>query len=76
MTAESQFGNIPGELRQLPQWVCWRIVQRDGKPTKMPVQPSSAAASSTGPKTWNTFDRVAQTNGQFNGIGFVFTKQA
>lgn len=76
MTAESQFRNIPGELRQLPQWVCWRIVQRDGKPTKMPVQPSGAPASSTDQKTWSTFERVCNANGQFAGIGFVFTKQA
>lgn len=76
MTAESQFRSIPRELRQLPQWVCWRSVQRDGKPTKMPVQPSSAAASSTDPKTWSTFERVCMTNGQFDGIGFVFTKEA
>jgi putative DNA primase/helicase len=76
MTAESQFRNIPQELRQLPQWVCWRSVQRDGKPTKMPVQPSGAAASSTNPKTWSTFEDVANTNGLIDGVGFVFTKQA
>lgn len=76
MTAESQFRNIPRELRQLRQWVCWRSVQRDGKPTKMPVQPSGAAASSTDPKTWSTFDHVTKTKGQFNGIGFVLTKRA
>jgi putative DNA primase/helicase len=76
MSEESRFRSIPRELRQLPQWVCWRSVQRDGKPTKMPVQPSGVAASSTDSKAWSTFERVVQTNGQFDGIGFVFTKQA
>ena len=31
----SQFETIPKELCELPQWVCWRIVQRDGKPTTL-----------------------------------------
>src|SRR5260370_12987125 len=76
MIVESQFENIPEELRQLPQWVCWRIEQREGKPTKLPKQPSGVNASSTASKTWSTFERGVQTNGQFDGIGFVFTKQA
>jgi len=72
----TQFLNIPEELRQLPQWVCWRIEQHNGKTTKVPKQPNGVNADSTAPKTWSTFERVAQMNGQFNGIGFVFTKQA
>lgn len=76
MTSASRFENIPEELRQLPQWVNWRSEQRNGKTTKVPKQPSGENASSTASKTWSTFERVAQTNGQFNGIGFVFTKQA
>jgi putative DNA primase/helicase len=75
VSAESRFLNIPEELRQLPQWVNWRIEQREGKPTKVPKQPSGMNASSTASKTWSTFERVAQTNGQFYGIGFVFTKE-
>jgi putative DNA primase/helicase len=76
MTADRQFGNIPKELRRLPQWVNWRIEQRKGKPTKVPMQPSGMPASTTDPKTWNTFERVTPTTGQFNGIGFVFTKES
>jgi putative DNA primase/helicase len=76
MTADSRFLNIPDELRQLPQWVNWRIEQRAGKPTKVPKQPSGMNADSTAPKTWSTFERVSQTNGKFDGIGFVFTKEA
>src|ERR1700693_2832448 len=76
MTPDSRFPNIPEELRQLPQWVNWQIEQRKGKPTKVPKQPSGVNASSTASNTWSTFARVEQTNGQFNGIGFVFTKEA
>jgi putative DNA primase/helicase len=75
MTADSRFLNIPEELRQLPQWVNWRIEQREGRSMKVPKQPSGVNASSTAPKTWSTFERVTQTNRQFNGIGFVFTKE-
>ena len=70
------FENIPRDLRQLAQWVCWRIVLRKGKATKMPMQPGGAPASSTDFKTWSTFERVCNSNGQFDGIGFVFTKEA
>jgi len=76
MTADSRFLNIPEELRQLTQWVNWRIEPRKGKPTKVPKQPTGVNASSTASNTWSTFERVAQTNGQFNGIGFVFTKES
>ena len=76
MTSNSQFGNIPEELRRLSQWVNWRIVQREGKQTKVPMQPRRVPASSTDPETWNTFERVARMNGQFNEIGFVFTTEA
>ena len=77
MSTHSRFLNIPVELRQLTQWVNWRIAQREGKPTKVPKQPSGANASSTDPRTWSTFERVCMSNGQFAGkIGFVFTKEA
>jgi putative DNA primase/helicase len=71
-----RFDNIPCDLRHLAHWVCWGIVLRNGKPTKMPMQPSGAPASSTDSKTWSSFERVCNTNGQFAGIGFVFTKEA
>jgi len=31
--------NAPECIRQLPQWVAWKYVDRDGKPTKAPVNP-------------------------------------
>ena len=42
---------IPDELRRLPQWVCWRFVQRSGKPTKLPINCASGhrQAVPTGP---------------------------
>ena len=30
------FANIPAELKELRQWVCWRYTEREGKQTKVP----------------------------------------
>ena len=70
-------GAIPQELRDLPQWVIWRLVQRNGKskPTKVPINPiTSLAASTTDRTTWVPFDEAlaAHLSGQGHGIGFVF----
>jgi putative DNA primase/helicase len=69
---------IPRELRDLPQWVTWRLIHKPGapKPTKLPVSPSTGeAASTTDPTTWSTFNEAlaAFHSGGANGIGFVFS---
>jgi len=74
------FQNIPTELRKVRQWVCWRTETRSGKPTKVlknPATRSNAAVDQS--ETWGTFeDALAAYNSnrapQFEGIGFVFTK--
>lgn len=68
--------NIPEQLTERPQWVCWRLEERDDKPTKVPYSPISfERASSTDLMTWATFDEAvaAHTVGAFDGIGFVFS---
>lgn len=43
---------IPAELKTLPQWVCWRYSQRNGKATKPPINPlTGRAAEPNGPTT-------------------------
>jgi hypothetical protein len=64
------------ELATAPAWVCWRIVQRQGKFTKPPYTPAGSPASSTNPTTWSSFDecwRVAFVDGRHHGIGRVLT---
>jgi primase-polymerase (primpol)-like protein len=60
------------------QWVCWRTEDRDGNPTKVPVDPSTGRfASTTDPSTWCSFDRAreyAQDTEDVAGLGFVFTE--
>ena len=68
--------NIPEELLALRQWVCWRFDLRDGKPTKIPVNPVTLANASTAdPQTWGTFDQAMEAGAnhpELAGIGFVF----
>jgi putative DNA primase/helicase len=69
--------NIPQQLTERPQWVCWRLEVRDGKPTKVPYTPGTERrASSTDLMTWATFDEAfaACEAGEppYDGIGFVF----
>ena len=68
--------NVPLSLRECPQWVCWRVENRDGKPTKVPyVAGSTQRASSTAPAEWRTFDEAFaafQADSTIIGVGFVF----
>jgi putative DNA primase/helicase len=67
---------VPAELRELPQWVLWRMVTRDRKPTKQPVTTNGKAASTTDPATWCSFEEALAAAGRRGvaGIGFVFAE--
>lgn len=69
------FEAIPNELKQLPQWVLWRAIERKGKITKTPFSVTGSFASTTNPNTWASFQNVYEAfqTGQYDGIGFVFT---
>src|SRR5579859_4424534 len=67
--------NIPAALRARNAWVVWRLVERDGKPTKIPFDAvSGTAASSNDPTTWASW-RIAlarySANDYFDGIGIM-----
>ncbi|MFN0055544.1 MAG: AAA family ATPase [Planctomycetales bacterium] len=66
---------IPAELKARPQWVLWRSVVRQSRPTKQPFQVNGQLAESDNPATWNTFDAVLAVyqRGGWSGIGFVFS---
>jgi hypothetical protein len=70
---------IPSDLKAHAHWVLWRTEQRDGKPTKVPYSAAlTGRAACDRPSTWTTFEQaLARFNeGQFDGLGFVFTKQS
>jgi primase-polymerase (primpol)-like protein len=68
---------VPAELRQRDQWVLWRYMLRDGKPTKVPISAKTLQeASSTDPQTWSSFAEVVHALGEgsaFAGIGYTFS---
>ncbi len=70
--------HIPLCLRQRPQWVCWRYLQRGGKPTKCPISAlTGQKASATDPSTWATFAQALEghrAGPDLDGIGFVFSQ--
>jgi putative DNA primase/helicase len=72
-TPHNNFAAIPAELKKLPRWVNWQFVERDGKSTKVPVDPNIGhLASSSDPDTWGTYaDALARfNNDSVDGIGF------
>lgn len=73
------YHNIPLELQQLNQWVCWRYEEVNGRQTKVPYCPSmhnAVKASVHNPGTWGSFgDAVAASmHPAMSGIGFVLTE--
>lgn len=68
---------IPSDLKLLDQWVAWREELREGKATKIPVNPHKGSnAAVDRPETWGAFSQaVAAVSRNGNkGIGFVLTE--
>lgn len=70
---------IPEELKARNQWVVWKAASRNGKLTKIPLDPKTGGpAKSNDPATWGTLDQAVshyqahQGNG-VAGIGFMFS---
>lgn len=63
-------------LKQLPIWVCWKYAERDGKQTKIPINPQTGGnAQSNNPATWATYEQAtaAAEKHKYNGVGFMFS---
>lgn len=70
---------IPESLKAWAQWVDWRLVFKDGKWKKVPVNSKTGRyASATNPSSWGTFDRIwehyeSRKGREIDGVGFMFT---
>jgi primase-polymerase (primpol)-like protein len=68
---------VPDSLSELPQWLLWRYEGRNDKRTKVPYQVTGKPASSTDPRTWETFETVlnawSKAPQRYAGVGFVFS---
>lgn len=72
-----EFENIPDELKQYKQFILWRYEDVGAKkPTKVPYSIRGTTASVIEPNDWSSFNDVlwAYRNGNYSGIGFVFTE--
>jgi hypothetical protein len=64
-------------IRDLRQWLCWRIEEREGKPTKVPYSPlTGEKASTTNPDTWAGYSEAVEAYREhgYSGIGVVFSE--
>ncbi|MBI5258368.1 MAG: hypothetical protein HY855_17820 [Burkholderiales bacterium] len=74
--AERIRSNVPPELADASQWVCWRLVTREGKLTKQPMQAFGDPAKANDPATWcdlTTALQAAERTKRLAGVGFVFS---
>lgn len=73
------FENIPEELKNTKQWVCWQAVEdpKRKKIKKVPINPRTGqGAKSNDKKTWVSFQQAFEfyeANDHIAGIGFMFT---
>jgi len=67
--------SLLGELIRRKQWVTWGYEERNNRKTKVLYNPiTKQRAKVNDPRTWVTFTQAQKAACQFDGIGFVFTK--
>ena len=78
-----QFEGIPIELKRIPRWVLWRLVEvgdeGNRRWSKMPMQATGQPASSTNPAHWTDYlsvqDAYKNNTSRYDGVGFVFSSE-
>jgi putative DNA primase/helicase len=68
-------GGIPDCLTEKDRWVCWRTINRGGKPTKKPFDPlNGRGADCNDPQTWASYGTAWQTYqdqpDRYDGVGY------
>jgi putative DNA primase/helicase len=69
--------NIPEALKPFPNWVLWRLEDRDGNKTKVPYQTNGRNAASNDSAIWTNYQSAVSAlnnGGRYNGIGFVVSE--
>lgn len=73
----SKYENIPSELKQLKQWVCFNLIETEKKPKKVPKNPFTGGnAKINEPETWGTFEEALQACEKYGFplLAFALTK--
>lgn len=68
--------NFPAELKELNQWVCWRL-EWDGKRyKKVPYSPATGRrADPTDPEEWSDLDTALEAGVNFDGVGSALIRE-
>lgn len=69
--------NVPPSLQRLIRWVCWKLEERNGKKTKVPIDPHTGnLAKVNDSTTWASFGAAMEgyLRWGLSGVGFVFSK--
>ncbi|WP_239762218.1 phage/plasmid primase, P4 family [Mammaliicoccus sp. I-M35] len=67
--------NVPTEMAHLEQWVLWQaeLNEKNGY-DKIPYQLIGLKASSVNPSSWSNFEKSVENLNDYDGVGFVLTK--
>ena len=67
------YEDIPDELKREKHWCLYKIIQRDGKNTKLPLMPNGKPAKSNDKTTWFSYEAcIAALNRNIgDGLGFM-----
>jgi putative DNA primase/helicase len=66
--------NIPAELKRTPQWVLYRLTERNGKSDKPPFDYRTGRPGAvTDPAVWASFETALAQLGHYDGVGFAFS---
>ncbi len=78
MTAEApNLEAVPRDLRDLDQWVFYKLRERKNRPgkfDKIPLCLNGTSASTTKRETWGSWKRALKFAHMHDGLGFVFTE--
>ena len=69
--------NVPTELRESKQWVCFKAIPKDGHWGKEMISPTTGGyAKSNSPKTWTDFESALRYANKYrmDGLAFVLTE--
>jgi len=74
MTPQEQ--HVPTAIHVRPQWVGWRYETREGKKTKVPIDPHTGRRAKTNdPATWSDYETALAAVAKYGleGVGYVFS---
>jgi len=69
-----KYSQIPPSLREHGSFCCWRYEEKNGRRTKIPINPTTGQLAQTNnPRTFVDFETARQIVSHYDGIGFLIT---